>query len=69
MQGRSISKVSVKLGNPAKKKIVEKTTTSENRDSRQENNLIPVDPAGGHRYWNTIKACESRGVSPRRTAE
>ena len=24
--------------------------------------LIPVDPAGGHRYWNTIKTCESRDI-------
>jgi len=29
----------------------------------------PVDPAGGHRYWSSLKPCESRGVSPRRTAQ
>jgi len=24
--------------------------------------LTPVDPAGGHRYRNSIKTCESRGI-------
>ena len=26
--------------------------------------IIPVDPAGGHCYWNPIKTCESRVVRP-----
>lgn len=30
---------------------------------------IPVDPAGGHRYWNSIKTCESRVARTRRTAQ
>ena len=30
---------------------------------------IPVDPAGGHCYWDPIKPCESRGFGPRLTAQ
>ena len=30
---------------------------------------IPVDPAGGHCYWDSIKPCESRGFGPRLTAQ
>ncbi len=30
---------------------------------------IPVDPAGGHCYWNPIKTCESRDFGSRRTAQ
>ncbi len=29
----------------------------------------PVDPAGGHCYWNPIKTCESRDFGSRRTAQ
>ena len=29
----------------------------------------PVDPAGGHCYWDSIKPCESRGFGPRLTAQ
>ena len=30
---------------------------------------IPVDPAGGHCYWDSTKPCESRGFGPRLTAQ
>ena len=30
---------------------------------------IPVDPAGGHCYWDPTKPCESRGFGPRQTAQ
>jgi len=33
------------------------------------NNMIPVDPAGGHCYWDPTKPCESRGFGPRQTAQ
>ena len=29
----------------------------------------PVDPAGGYRYWSSIKPCESRELDSRRTAQ
>ncbi|SVB33984.1 uncharacterized protein METZ01_LOCUS186838, partial [marine metagenome] len=29
----------------------------------------PVDPAGGYRYWSSIKPCESRVLGTRRTAQ
>ena len=31
-------------------------------DVNSQNDLTPVDPAGGHRYRNSIKTCESRVV-------
>ena len=37
------------------------------RDEKS-NDLTPVDPAGGHRYRNSIKTCEFREQS-RRTAQ
>ena len=29
----------------------------------------PVDPAGGYRYWSSIKPCESRVLGTRHTAQ
>ena len=37
-------------------------------DVNGQSDLTPVDPAGGHRYRNSIKTCESREQS-RRTAQ
>jgi hypothetical protein len=31
--------------------------------------IIPVDPAGGYRYWNPIKPCESRDFGSRQTSQ
>ncbi len=28
----------------------------------KDQNRNPVDPAGGDRYWNSIKPCESRAI-------
>ena len=36
---------------------------------RKVKDLTPVDPAGGHRYRNSIKTCESRVFGTRRTAQ
>ena len=38
-------------------------------DVNSQNDLTPVDPAGGHRYRNSIKTCESRVFGTRRTAQ
>ncbi len=37
--------------------------------TKSQFDLTPVDPAGGHRYRNSIKTCESRVFGTRRTAQ
>ena len=43
-------------------------TNSQNKDNYKVCQ-IPVDPAGGHCYWDPTKPCESRGFGPRLTAQ
>ena len=50
------------LGDTAKFPILES-------HQRMAPGSIPVDPAGGHRYWNPIKTCESRVFGTRQTAQ
>ena len=38
-------------------------------DVNSQFDLTPVDPAGGHRYRNSIKTCESRVFGTRQTAQ